>query len=244
MMKKILAVKKEAPLESVNIKVHFSKELWLDVSKAGKLAEMLKPYYVQEPNLVLLPLLKIGQTIDIPVLHNLRFLDEQGLNWLELGKDFIIFNSKKYSFWTDYLEIILNSIIIFKEITGISEILDIHMTYIDTFRFPKEDFKLNDYFSLSIKIPEDWKIKPHDFFIGIVPYEDKNRKIILRLKGTTDKDDLLYRLETVSIGTDLKIPIEKEKLSNYLSETHDIIEHYFIEYLTEEFLSKLGIIIQ
>ena len=88
--------------------------------------------------------------------------------------------------------------------------------------------------------PQNWKILPHDFFIGIVPIDDDHRKIILRLKGSLENNELNYVLETVSIGKELNLSIDDEYLSEYLTETHDIVVNYFIEFLTDELHKSIG----
>lgn len=238
-MKRILRIKKP-PLDRIIIRILFSEDLRLNVSISGEIAKKIKDSYPNEPNLVLLPILRPGMKIDLPPMGPLKFTDEKNFNWIEIGKDYIIFTFTEYFNWAEVLEKSINIIFILKENLDLKEVIDVQMKYVDKFIFLKEDFRFKDNFTINFDKPEILKILPHDFFIGIVPHEDDNKKLVLRLKGIEEGNNLKYNLETEFISKNLKLEIEKEDLANYLTEAHDLIEQYFIEFLTEDLRNKIG----
>lgn len=243
-LKKIKQIKIK-PLEKVILRLNFSEDFNLKISKAGFLAEQLNNFFPKEPNLVLLPLLKPGLVIDIPPMGPLRFNDDTQ-NSIEFGKNYLIFIFNEYYNWDELINKILQILSVLIEILELKHIIEIQLTYKDIFILPKQDFRFKDYFTLSVKIPENWDILPHDMIIGIVPYQKDNIKIILRLRNAKvdSEEDLGFSFETVYINRDTLIDLKDNDLKKVLTYAHDFLEQYFIELLTEEYQNKLGIEIE
>lgn len=239
-LKKIIKIR-EVPLDRVKLRLIFSKDFNLNISKAGILSRELKDFYPREPNLVLLPLLKPGQEIDLPPMGTLRFSNDVQ-NSIEFGKNFLIFIFTEYYDWNQLKNKILEIISRLIKSLDLKQIIQLEFTYIDKFILQREDFRFKDYFTLNFNIPENWDILPHDIFVGIVPYQEDNIKIILRLRNLNvkNKEELGFTLETVYIHRKAFINLEEGKLESILTNAHDWMEQYFIEFLTEEYKNKLG----
>lgn len=239
-MKKIIKIK-DIPLEKVVLRLEFSEDFDLTVGGAGILSQKLKEYFPREPNLVLLPILKVGQQIDLPPMGPLRFFDENQ-NAIEFGKNYVIFIFEEYDDWTSLLSKILTILSILIEILNLKQLQTLDLTYKDIFSIPKQDFRFKDYFTLNSNTPKTWDVLPHDMIIGIVPYQNNNIKIILRLRHAKGKtpDDYGFSFEAVYINRNALLDIKKADLNNVLTLAHDYLEQYFIELITEDFKERLG----
>ncbi|MFX1295483.1 MAG: TIGR04255 family protein [Promethearchaeota archaeon] len=246
-MKKIKKIR-NPPLERVVLQLDFSEDFSLNLSKAGEIPNKVAEFYNREPYLVLLPIIAPGQAIEIPPMGPLRFSDQENKNWLEIGKKHIIFTFKKYIDWPWLLERILNIIFILKEILEFKSIDNTFLTYINKFNFQKDGFDFDKFFTVFLKKPGNWEILPHDIFIGILPIDEDNEKIILRLKSLKDikkTDEILqFTSEIVYLNRGVLIPVKKDKLKIYLTHAHDQIINYFIEFLTQEHHKILGLEIE
>jgi len=233
------------PLERVILEFSFEEEFQLKLSKAAELSKQLDPYN-QEPNLVLLPRLIQGQRIDFPPMGYLKFSDEKNMNWIEIGKDLFKFTFKEYPSWSVLIEKLIEKFFILKDILGFKSLKELYITYIDKFTIPSDGFLFEKYFSVALTKPSNWKIYPHDIFIGITPFEEDNgEKIIIRLRTPPnvqkDADNYEFRLETVFLNRNLAVPLEKEELKDYLTSAHDQINKYFVEFLTPEHHKFIGL---
>ena len=239
-LKKIITIK-NIPLEKVVLRLEFSDDFDLTVGVAGILSQKLKEYFPREPNLVLLPILKTGQQIDLPPMGPLRFFDENQ-NAIEFGKNYVNFIFKEYDNWSSLLSKILIILSILIETLNLKQLQTIHLTYNDIFSIPKQDFRFKDYFTLNLNIPQNWDVLPHDIIIGIVPYQKENIKIILRLRNAKGKtpDDYGFSFETVYINRNALLDVKKANLNDALTYAHDYLEQYFIELITEDFKERLG----
>lgn len=240
-MKKIIKIK-EIPLEKVVLRLEFSEDFDLSIGDAGVLSQKLKEFYPREPNLVLLPILKAGQQIDLPPMGPLRFFDENQ-NAIEFGKNYVIFIFEEYGDWESLITKILKILSILVEILNLKQILALNLTYNDIFSIPKQNFRFKDYFTLNLKIPNNWDVLPHDLIIGIVPYQRKNIKIVLRLRNAKGKtsDDYGFSFEAIYIHRNVLFDIKKADLNKILTNAHDYLEQYFIELITDDFKESLGL---
>lgn len=248
-MKKIKRITKTPPLDRVALQLIFYKNFELSLTKAAVLAKNIQIPYEHEPNLALLPILKRGQTVDIPSLGYLRFSDKDGKKLLDIGREHITFTYTTYSTWENLLKELIGVLKVLKESLDLTNIKDIYLTYFDKFIIPNDlRFNFKDYFTVTIKNPEDWDLLPHDIFIGVLPYEINKTKLVLRLRSLPEvkksSEDLKYILETSYIDREVNILVVENELERYLNDAHKLIEHYFIEFLTEEYLNKLGIEIE
>lgn len=243
-LKKIIKIR-DVPLEKVILRLIFSEDFNLTISETGALSKELKSFYPREPNLVLFPLLKPGQTIDLPPMGPLRFNDDNQ-NSIEFGKNYLMFSFNEYYDWKQLIDKILDIMSVLIDILNLKQIIELQFTYIDNFIVPKENFRFRDYFNLNFNIPDNWDILPHDIFVGIVPYEKDNIKVVLRFRSfkTENKDELGFSFETVYIHRKAFINLEEINLKNTLTNAHDWMEQYFIELLTEEYRNKLGMEIE
>ena len=243
-LKKIIKIK-EIPLEKVALRLEFSEDFDLTIGRAGILSQKLKTYYPREPNLVLLPILRPGQKIDFPPMGTLRFFDENQ-NAIEFGKNYVMFIFEEYDDWPSLLSKILEILSILTEILHLKQLQTLHLTYIDVFSIPKQDFRFRDYFTLYLNRPINWDVAPHDINLGIVPYHKKNLKIILRLRNTEGKtpDDYGFSFETIYIHRNALLDLAKTDLSKVFTSAHDCLEQYFIELITEELKIRIGMEIE
>ncbi|GAH32723.1 unnamed protein product, partial [marine sediment metagenome] len=115
----------------------------------------------------------------------MRYASSDKKRAIEFGKRFITFITTEYTRWANLKDEILNNILDFKEILGLSELDKIFITYQDEFVIKKEAFVLEDNFNIWIQNKSTWDIDYSDFSLGFVPYKDKenNNKIVFRIKS-------------------------------------------------------------
>jgi len=240
--KRIKYLPPPAPLERVILEFYFNDEFNLNLTDAAKIAQNVTQFK-REPNLVLLPKLLPNETIEFPAMGRLKFSDEENKNWLEIGKDHILFIFSEYTRWKELIFNLIENLFKLKEILKFKTLKEIRISYIDKFTFKSEDFLFEKYFTISLNKPGNWKIYPHDIFIGILPYEEENKKLIMRLRSLPnikkDSDEFEFQLESILIDRNVNLIIEKEKLIDYLTNAHDLIITHFVEILTEEHQKKM-----
>lgn len=228
-------------LETFTVSLTYEKDIvGIEIDNITPLADKISKVYKKKP---LLGLFKRRFT-EIQLGH-LRFYDEKRLNYVEVGKDFLVFVFNKYSKWEKELPKILQVFDALNEYVEIPNINKIVLTYIDIFNISLEDFQYNRYFSFPKFVNEfEWDIKFHDIYLGFVPYEevsqDEKKKIVLRLKsGGIESEKFIFRLETVGSVDDFKMEPQSNLLKQYLDDCHDKIEDYFINFLTKEYREEL-----
>lgn len=241
-MKKIIKFFK-ITLNKFVININFNEDFKsLDVNDLAHVATEIKNEYPVAPKFLLMP--KPGETVDLGPLRFENKISEEKINSLQIGRNFLVFIFEKYDSWDVELSKILNVINNTKNILEFSEINRIQLNYIDNFSFPIENFNFSRYFAAPINFTNNWEIKYHDFFLGIVPYEEINQneksKVVMRLRGVGIQDNnYKFTLETVFIMRNLNLDVSI--LQSYLEKAHDIIETYFIEFLTPEYQEELGL---
>ncbi len=241
-MKKILDFDKKT-LERFIVSLTYESEiLGIEIEKLALLSERVSEHYPQKP---LLGLLKRRPTkIQI---GNLIFKDENNINFVEIGQDFLIFTFNQYNKWKRELTKIIKVFEALIDAFVMPNITKIVLTYIDVFKIPIDGFNYNEYFSIpNFENDIGWDIKYHDIFIGIVPYEEsldiEKRKITLRLRsrGIVDNNYVLG-LEIVGSVDELSMIPQPYILKEHLDDCHDRTEDYFITFLTQEYRDKLGL---
>lgn len=232
-------------LETFTVSLTYEKDIiGIKIDNITPLADKISKVYKNKP---LLGLLKRRFT-EITLGH-LRFYDEKKINYVEVGKDFLVFAFNNYSKWEKELPKILQVFDALNEYVELPNINKIVLTYIDIFNISLEDFQYNKYFSFPKFVNEfEWDIKFHDIYLGFVPYEEvshnEKKKIVLRLKsGGIESEKFIFRLETVGSVDDFKMEPQSNLLKQYLDDCHDKIEDYFINFLTKEYREELELVI-
>jgi len=238
---------KNPPLQKVIIEFHFPNDFALKISDASKISEALEGKYNNEPNIFLLPQITPGQEVKFPMGGNLRYSSNDNSKIINIGRNFLIFTFTKYENWELLSGQLIEILIKLHEALEIIDISKVKITYVDEFRIEKEDFKFIENFQIDIKLPGDWGLFFHDFYLGIVPFENDYKKMVLRLKGLGISEDnkYIFSLETLFISKNLEMKIEKEKITSYLNEAHELIEIYFIDLLNQTKLKeKIGMYLE
>lgn len=226
------------PLIKVILELYFENNIELTLSEATKVFEKINKEYTREPKLVLLPPIKPGEKIDLPI-GGLRYSDIDNKKVLQIGRNFIVFSFTEYSRWDELLSHLMKIILNLKDILKVAKINQLYLTYVDEFNVDVEGFSFADNFNVKIEKPENWKIHYHDYYLGIVPFEEKGKKIVLRLKGRGIKDEKYnFTLETAFINKTETIPIEEDNLKSYLDSAHDLIISHFIDLIDNTDLKK------
>ena len=228
------------PLKKVIIELSFENDIELKVSDISGITAALEEHYSVEPNLLLLPRIIPGQEIKFPIGGDLRYSDAENEKILRIGKDFLVFTYTKYDNWEILRAQLIKSLMSITNTLNLKEISEVKITYINEFKIKKDPvFIFKDNFNITTDIPKRWDLHYHDFFLGIVPFENDEKKIVLRLRGVGLKDEnFVFVLETSFISKNLTLRMEGETLKQYLTMAHDEIEIYFIELLEGTELKK------
>ena len=240
-MKRIISFEKKS-LKRFIVELNFEKDFGIiDLNQLSKIAENIKEDFPIVPKLVLMP--NPGETIEF---RPLTFYNKEKKNHIQMGRTFIIFTFEEYNSWKWESKKIVNVINEINNVINLPKIIRINMTYIDEFNLPAENFDLEKYFAIPMKPKNNWDIKFHDFFLGIVPYEDiieniKN-KIVIRLRGIGKfKDKFKFNLESAYIIQNLSLPTEDDNFKIYLDQSHDAIEDHFINFLDDGYKIEIGL---
>lgn len=225
------------------VTLNFSNDFIVNIKEIGKIAENIDEFYPIVPRIALMP--KIGEQISFGPLF---FYDNDAkTSSVQIGRNSIAFVFNEYDSWEKEMGKILKVLHEINQIINLPKLILINLTYIDYFKIPTINFDLSKYFTVPIKPTNDWDIKYHDFFLGIVPFEDQSdkeiKKVVLRLRGIgKENENYKFSLESVFIMRNLSIQIEEELFKIYLNDAHDLIETFFIEFLTQEYQEKLELI--
>lgn len=231
------------PLKKVIIEFHFEKSFDLKISEVAVLYNRIQEIYSIEPNVGLLPLK--GKRFEIR-LGTLRYSDEVNKKFFEIGENFVIFSTTEYSRWNVLRDEILGVLFKIDDLLKGGEIINIFITYIDEFNVDKEDFVFDDNFSIKLLKMKNWKIDFSDFHLGLVPFKENGKKIILRIKSREDLPDVYkFSVETVFISRSIQIKMDREILKKYLDLGHDKISSYFAELIyNTQLQEKIGMRIE
>ncbi len=227
------------PLKRVVLDLQFKKEIVLTVSDASTIFDNIKDTFSEEPNLFLLPPIVPGDKIEMP-MGPLRYSDENNKRILEFSRSSIRFTFTEYNNWETLREQLLSIILPIKSIIKNEVISRVVLTYFNEFLLEVEDFVFEENFNINLSKPDSWDLKFNDIFIGIVPYEQENKKIVLRLRARGIKDNkYIYTLETSLINRNEEILIEKSLLTSFFNEIHDLVELYFIQLIKDTNIQKI-----
>ena len=231
-------------LKQFIIRLIFKEDVsMLDLKDLIKIAECIDEKYPILPKFLLMP--RPGETIDFGPLRFENQVEEDDkikTNTLQIGRNFIIFNFESYKTWEEEIIDILDVIRKINDNFKLPPISEIRMHYVDEFQINKENFNFESFYEIPINFKNNWKMSYEDFIIGIVPFEEKKKKqkIVMRLKGLgVINKKYGFSLESIFIMRNLSIEISD--LEAHLEETHQKIEHYFIEILTDEYKKELGL---
>ena len=215
----------------------------IEIDKIKPLSEKINKFYPDNPILGLLK--RRPSQINIGTL---TFKDEKKINLVEIGQDFLSFIFNQYEKWETELSKIIHVFTALTESVKTPKIIKIVLTYTDIFQIPVEDFQYNDFFSVpNFDNDFGWGIKFHDIYLGFVPYEEdlesEKRKITFRLRSRgIQNNDHVFGLETVGSIDNFIMDPEPNKLKEHLDRCHEKIEDYFINFLTDQYKEKLGLI--
>jgi len=227
------------PLKRVVLDLQFKKEIVLTVSDASIIFDNIKEIYPEEPNLFLLPPIVPGDKIEMP-MGPLRYSDENNKRILEFSRSSLRFTFTEYNNWETLRDQLLSIILTIKSIIKKKVFSRIVLTYYNEFLLEVEDFVFEENFNINLSKPESWDLKFHDIFLGIVPYEEGNKKVVLRLRARGVKEDkYIYTLETSLINRNEEIMIERPLLTSFFNEIHDLVELYFIQLIKDTKIQKL-----
>jgi uncharacterized protein (TIGR04255 family) len=235
---------REPPLKKVIIELHFNKNFELKVSETAELFNKIKYLYPNEPTLGLVP--PRGQKFELH-LSALRFSDNENEKSIEIGQNFIILTTIKYSRWENLRNETLDILFELCEILKFDEISNVFITYIDEFEVEKKkEFIFEDYFNIILQKAGKWDIDFSDFHLGLVPFRENNKKIVLRIRSTKDLPEIYkFSVETVFISRSNKIKFERETLTKFLDYGHDKINSYFAQLIYNTLLhNKIGMKVQ
>jgi len=231
------------PLKKVIIEFHFEKVFDLKISEVAVLYNRIQDIYSIEPNVGLVPLK--GKRFEIR-LGTLRYSDELNKKSFEIGENFVIFSTTEYSRWKVLQDEILGVLFKIDDLLKGGEIINIFITYVDEFIVDKEGFVFEDNFSIRLPKKKNWKIDFSDFHLGLVPFKENGKKIILRIKSREDLPDIYkFSVETVFISRSIQIKTEREFLKQYIDLGHDLINSYFAELIyNTQLQEKIGMKIE
>lgn len=231
------------PLKKVIIEFHFEKVFDLKISEVAVLYNRIQEIYSIEPNVGLVPVK--GKSFEIR-LGTLRYSDEENKKFFEIGENFVIFSTTEYSRWKILRDEILGVLFKIDDLLKGGEIINIFITYIDEFNIDKEDFVFEDNFSIKLLKMKNWKIDFSDFHLGLVPFKENEKKIILRIKSREDlPEKYRFSVETVFISRSIQIKMDREILKQYLDSGHDKINSYFAELIyNTQLQEKIGMKIE
>jgi len=238
-MKKIVKFGNKT-LQNFYVNLSFEEKFrFLEIRNLAQLLEKTKTLYPVFPKIGLFPQLPQETTINIGPL---TFFDEENMNSVQIGQDFIIFSFKEYSSWRKELKKILSFLKIASEELSLPKIRKIVMTYVNQFKIPKFDFNFNDYFSYPIFDKSvGWNTHFHDIFLGIVPYEETTetkikKKGVLRFKsGVAIQEDLIFNLESVFSYENISVDCSNGLLVTYLDDAHRCVIDIFVTFITENY---------
>lgn len=231
------------PLKKVIIQFHFEKVFDLKISEVAVLYNRIQDIYNIEPNMGLVPLK--GKSFEIR-LGTLRYSDEANKKFFEIGENFVIFTTIEYSRWDILRDEILGVLFKINDLLKGGEIINLFITYIDEFNIDKEDFVFGDNFTIKLLKKKNWKIDFSDFHLGLVPFNENGKKIILRIKSRENlPDKYRFSVETVYISRSIQIKMDIGILKQYLDSGHEKISSYFAELIyNTQLQEKIGMKIE
>lgn len=230
------------PLKRVILELNFTEDFQLKISDPSLIYEKIKKYFDIEPTLGLIP--PKGRKFEVH-LSTLRYSSTDDKRILELGSNFIVFTfNEDYTGW-DTLRDIINSILNgIDEIIKFSSINNISLTYIDEFLLSKENFRINDYFNIIIS--NKINVLFDDFHLGIVPIEEENKKVVIRLKARKGTESqYFFILESVFIARNIGFRVGSSEFLSLLNHAHQNIEYVFIVLLLDKKIQEqIGMIVE
>jgi len=231
------------PLKKVIIEFQFEKVFELKVSAVAILYNRIQEIYNIEPNIGLFP--KKGKSFRIS-LGTLRYSDEENKKSFEVGENFIIFSTIEYSRWEILRDEILGVLLKIDDLLKGGVIINIFITYIDEFNVEKDGFVFERNFMINLTDKPNWKIDFSDFHLGLVPFKDNGKKVILRIKSNEDlPDNYRFSVETVFISRENQIKMDMDILKKSLDSGHELISSYFAELIyNTQLQEKIGMIIE
>ncbi len=233
------------PLKTFRIDFKFIKPEKISFEMMAKVEALLKKDYPSIPSLDIIEYpydIQIKAKLPIQI-GPIRFLNEEKKEQVQLFSDGLIFIFTEYTHWADIKDQIIEIVLKSCKILNLDEIQQFRMEYIDEFLFPKKDFNLANHFKLYINKPENWNINFNDFHLGITIIDQENDKFIIRLRGipNKEKENFLFRLESIYIKKRVFSIDKKQVLIDELNSTHDAIIDYFYNILSENLKTKLGV---
>ncbi len=231
-------------LEKFIVNLSYEKDLLgIRTDLISPLSEEIGEVFPEAP---LLGLLKRRLT-EVHIGH-LRYYDEEKINYVDVGQDFLVFVFNKYTRWSKELKKIIHVFNALNKYVEVPNITKVVLTYVDIFKIDEENFNFNDYFTFPIfNNGPDWDIKFHDINIGIVPFEVRSekekRKTVIRLRSRPQEaNKFVFSLETVGSIDDLIMQPESSVLEGYLEDCHDRIIDTFLTILTDQHKEDLDLI--
>lgn len=233
------------PLKTFRIDFKFIKPEKISFEMMAKVEALLKKDYPSIPSLDIIEYpydVQIRAKVPIQI-GPIRFLNKEKKGQVQLFSDGLIFIFTEYTHWADIKDHIIEIVLKSGKILNLDEIQQFRMEYIDEFIFPKKNFKLESYFKLNLNKPEEWDINFNDFHIGITIKDQETDKFIIRLRGlpNKEKENNLFRLESIYIKKSIFSLDKKQELINELNEIHDKIIDYFYNILSNNLKNSLGV---
>jgi len=232
-------------LERFTVSLSYASDVvGIEIEKVKPLSDKINKFYPKNPILGLLK--RRPSQIQVGTL---TYKDEDKVNFVEVGQDFLSFTFNKYEKWGTELSKIIHVFNSLIESVEVPNIIKIVLTYTDVLKIPIEDFKYNDYFTVPDFTNEfGWNIKFHDIYLGFVPYEEEfeseKRKITFRLRSRgIHNNQYIFGLETIGSVDNFIMEPDPNKLKDHLDICHESIEDHFISILTEQYREIIGLIV-
>ncbi|KKM79186.1 hypothetical protein LCGC14_1352420 [marine sediment metagenome] len=233
------------PLKTFRIDFKFIKPEKISFDMMAKVEALLKKDYPSIPSLDIIEYpYDVQIKVKVPIqIAPLRFLNEEKKAQVQLFSDGLIFIFTEYTHWADIKDQIVETVLKSCKILNLDEIQQFRMEYIDEFIFPKNDFNLKNYFKLNLNKPKGWDINFNDFHIGITIKDQETDKFIIRLRGlpNKEKENNLFRLESIYIKKSVFSLDKKQELISELNKIHEIIIDYFYNILSDNLKYNLGV---
>jgi len=153
----------------------------------------------------------------------------------------MIFLFTSYDNWQPTRDIIVKTLRDCCDILKIQRIFGFRMEYVDEFIFPREGFKLSEYFSFEPNLPSSFSLDFADFHLGIKLQTTEHARLILRLRGIQpSRDDVFqFLLESLLIDLPEFENCEEETLNKRLGSAHALLIDNFKKCLNIDYYKTL-----
>lgn len=192
--------------------------------------------YLKKENLQSVSFTVAGNDPNItPALTSaMRYSNLEGDKLIQLlSNNISIHQVKKYEKWEIFKKDIDAAIDNFNSVTSQTIVERIDLRAINVFDFPKEDFKLSDYFNVYTSLPDNLSRANSNITIEY-PIGTKNNFLVLRIRTTFQENvNVVLDLSFVSLNMNVELS-DNQIIDDFLNLGHSELHNLFLSVITSK----------